>query len=73
MVKREKRMKAVALKIMKMKKVFSALQSQRNQGTDNQKDASASLDGQEMSSTNESWLIQKLFWICKKCAYHDVA
>uniref|UniRef100_A0A8C1Y3Z4 Fibronectin type-III domain-containing protein n=1 Tax=Cyprinus carpio TaxID=7962 RepID=A0A8C1Y3Z4_CYPCA len=51
MVEREKRMKTVALKIQKITKVVSGLQSQHNQETHNQKDASACLDGQEMSST----------------------
>ncbi len=41
MVKREKRMKTVALKILKLKKAVSAFQSQRNQETCDQKDASA--------------------------------
>jgi len=39
------------LKIMKMKKAVNAFQSQSKQETSDQKDESASLDGQEMSWT----------------------
>jgi len=49
MEEREKRMQTVALKIMKMKKAVNAFQSQSKQETSDQKDESASLDGQEMS------------------------
>lgn len=49
MEEREKRMKTVALKIMRMKKAVTAFQSQSNQKTSDQKDGSACLEGQEMS------------------------
>ncbi|XP_048018259.1 uncharacterized protein LOC125250010 [Megalobrama amblycephala] len=49
MEEREKRIKTVALKIMKRKKAVSAFQSLSNQKTSDQKDGSACLEGQEMS------------------------
>ncbi|XDV28051.1 hypothetical protein PO909_031454 [Leuciscus waleckii] len=49
MKEREKRMQTVALKMMKIKKAFSAFQSQSKQKTSDQKEGSACLEGQEMS------------------------
>ncbi|KAK7163619.1 hypothetical protein R3I93_007617 [Phoxinus phoxinus] len=49
MEEREKRMQTVALKIMKIKKAVSAFQTQSKQKTSDQKDESASLEGEEMS------------------------